>query len=82
MDDISITHDIELNVLNNLLSNTYQNILKLEISNNDIFECNFLDLSIYILENKTSTRQYSNTDYFDFEANKFPHSSSFTSIIL
>ncbi|KAK6052976.1 hypothetical protein COOONC_09517, partial [Cooperia oncophora] len=51
----------------------YHNILKLEVTNNNEYNCNYLDLEITIHNDKISTKMYNKTDSFNFSIKKFPN---------
>lgn len=73
MDDILIIHNKNNEYIQELLYEIYENSLQFETTHKSDNDCDYLDLSIRIVENKLITKLYNKTDSFKFYVIRFPH---------
>lgn len=73
MDDILVVHNRSTNDIYNTLISVYNNVLNLDITHDNDYSCNYLDMEIKISGNRLTTKLYNKTDSFNFSIKRFPH---------
>lgn len=80
MDDLLIVHNYNENFIDHILTVVYKNTLSLKKTHISQHKCNYLDISLEVIDNVIETNLYNKTDYFNFKVNRFPHRDSEISI--
>lgn len=76
MDDLLVILGFEEKDFQDILRIIYKDILELKKTISDKFTCDYLDITLKVINNKIETVLYNKTDSFKFKVIRFRHASS------